>query len=351
MGCETKLWLEVLFFSVTCMQFCVLGVPQVPCHFIFGDSLSDCGNNNGLSTKAKVNYLPYGIDFPAGPTGRFTNGLTEADFITQLLGLKNLIPPFANLSSSDILEGVNYASGSAGIRNETGTRLGENFSLVKQVQNHRVIASQIATKLGSIDKAQQHLNKCLYYMNIGSNDYINNYEQPDYYPSQSLFTPEQYAAVLIQQYSVQLRALYAIGARRFALIGMMRLGCTPREISIHGKNGTLCVEEDNDYSLLFNSNLRTLVDRFNRELFGAKFILINTAAIATGDENYYCCKVDDKIGLCLPNSVPCNDRSQFKFFDAVHPSEKTNQVTAMNAYKSPSPAYAYPMDINQLVSI
>ncbi|KAL2927976.1 hypothetical protein RDABS01_001679 [Bienertia sinuspersici] len=37
--------------------------PKVPCFFIFGDSLSDVGNNNNLNTKAKVNYPPYGIDF------------------------------------------------------------------------------------------------------------------------------------------------------------------------------------------------------------------------------------------------------------------------------------------------
>jgi len=39
----------------------------------------------------------------------------------QLLGFDNFIPPFANTSGSDILRGVNYASGGAGIRNETGS--------------------------------------------------------------------------------------------------------------------------------------------------------------------------------------------------------------------------------------
>lgn len=37
------------------------------------------------------------------------------------LGFKHFIPPYANTSGFDILEGVNYASGAAGIRNETGT--------------------------------------------------------------------------------------------------------------------------------------------------------------------------------------------------------------------------------------
>jgi len=56
-------------------------VPQVPCFFIFGDSLVDNGNNNGILTLARANYYPYGIDFPQGSTGRFTNGRTTVDFL------------------------------------------------------------------------------------------------------------------------------------------------------------------------------------------------------------------------------------------------------------------------------
>lgn len=55
--------------------------PQAPCYFVFGDSVFDNGNNNALNTIAKVNYLPYGIDFPQGPTGRFSNGRNIPDVI------------------------------------------------------------------------------------------------------------------------------------------------------------------------------------------------------------------------------------------------------------------------------
>lgn len=55
--------------------------PQVPCFFIFGDSLVDNGNNNGILTISRANYMPYGIDFPGGVTGRFTNGLTVVDIL------------------------------------------------------------------------------------------------------------------------------------------------------------------------------------------------------------------------------------------------------------------------------
>lgn len=53
--------------------------------FVFGDSLVDDGNNNFLSSLAKANYLPYGIDFYEGPSGRFCNGKTIIDFLGNFL--------------------------------------------------------------------------------------------------------------------------------------------------------------------------------------------------------------------------------------------------------------------------
>ena len=51
--------------------------------FIFGDSLSDVGNNDRLSKSLARASLPwYGIDFGNGlPNGRFCNGRTVADII------------------------------------------------------------------------------------------------------------------------------------------------------------------------------------------------------------------------------------------------------------------------------
>lgn len=67
---------------------------QVPCFFIFGDSLVDNGNNNRIVTLARANYRPYGVDFPQGPTGRFTNGRTFVDVLgNQCTPLINFLFP------------------------------------------------------------------------------------------------------------------------------------------------------------------------------------------------------------------------------------------------------------------
>ncbi|CAE6202343.1 unnamed protein product [Arabidopsis arenosa] len=94
-------------------------------NFIFGDSLVDVGNNNYIFTLSKADSSPYGIDFgPSNgqPTGRFTNGRTISDIVGEALGAKSAPPPYLepNTEANTILNGINYASGAAGILDDTG---------------------------------------------------------------------------------------------------------------------------------------------------------------------------------------------------------------------------------------
>ncbi|KAF1881902.1 hypothetical protein Lal_00038544 [Lupinus albus] len=361
MGSEKKLWLVVIILLVEIkVQHCV-GNPIVPCLFIFGDSLSDCGNNNKLPTLARANFLPYGIDFPGGPTGRFTNGKTAIDFITEDLGFSHLMPPYANTSGFDVVEGVNYASGAGGIRKETGTHAGPDMNLELQINNHKVIISQIAAKLGGPDKAQQHLNKCLYYINIGSNDYINNYFLRNTYSTSRTYTPEQYAEALVQQYSQQIRVLHQTGARKFSINGLGLVGCIPQAITLRGKIGSsTCVEEDNKAVLIFDDKLRILVDQLNKDLTDSKFVFVDQAMIKS--ENYpmlkgmkgmtnRCCKVNEKTGQCNPLEVPCNNRDLHIFWDSFHPTEAVHKLMAKSAFYSSITKITFPMDISSLVKM
>ena len=74
------LFLSLLFLSPIFSRECS-SESLVPALYVFGDSLLDAGNNNLYSLVAKANYRPYGINFPTGITGRFTNGKTFADII------------------------------------------------------------------------------------------------------------------------------------------------------------------------------------------------------------------------------------------------------------------------------
>ncbi|KAL4340748.1 hypothetical protein GQ457_08G022500 [Hibiscus cannabinus] len=435
-------------------------VPQVPCYFIFGDSLSDNGNNNNLPTFSKVNYLPYGIDFPRGPTGRFSNGRNAQDFIVELLGFQahQYMPPFTQSKGRNITNGVNYvsrpagprprdlthvrrkgpkrflaphwacledqtwpdhesledgpmdftmsrdsnyASGSAGILKETGKNTGATISFDQQIFNHKIIISELRSSMRNKSATNSLLNKCIYSIRIGNNDYINNYFMPKSYDTSRRFTPLEYAITLIQQLSDQLKfsfsrlylvhiqthfsyieitiltfrkmqqcfinkfldqvtytyqRLYDTGARKFAVYGVEPIGCTRFAISKYGTNGSLCVDRLNKAATLFNDRLRPLIDQLNNNLTDAKFTYLHptgTAAdLAPFVTNSSCCIIERRGGqLCLRNSQPCGRPKRYVFWDALHPTEAWNEIVATSAYDSDSPLQASPFNIRRLATL
>ncbi|KAJ7968807.1 GDSL esterase/lipase family [Quillaja saponaria] len=338
--------------------------PQVPCYFIFGDSLVDNGNNNELQSLARANYLPYGIDFQGGPTGRFSNGKTTVDVVGELLGFDDYIPPYATASGQEILRGVNFASAAAGIREETGQQLGARISFNGQVQNYQSTVSQVVDILGNEDEAANYLSKCIYSIGLGSNDYLNNYFMPQYYSTSRQFTPEQYADVLIQQYTQQLRSLYNYGARKMVLYGVGQIGCSPNQLAQNSPDGTTCVENVNSAIQILNNRLKSLVDQLNNQLPDARFIYIDSYGIFQDIisrpssfgfrvTNAGCCGVGRNNGqiTCLPFQPACPNRREYLFWDAFHPTEAGNAVVARRAYSAQSSLDAYPIDIQRLAQI
>ncbi|XP_059664684.1 GDSL esterase/lipase At5g45670-like [Cornus florida] len=364
-----KKWLVVnmCVVVVVIMNWGLFGVgaqPQVPCYFIFGDSLVDNGNNNAINSLAKANYMPYGIDFPDGPTGRFSNGKTTVDVIAELLGFDDYIPPYASARGQDILKGVNYASAAAGIRDETGQQLGGRISMNGQVNNYKNTVSQVVDLLGDEDSAANYLSKCIYSVGLGSNDYLNNYFMPQFYSSSRQYTPQQYADLLAQQYSQQLRTLYNYGARKVVVIGVGQIGCSPSELAQNSPDGSTCVERINSANQMFNNNLKSLVNDFNNNLADAKFIYINAYGIfqdlinspssfGLRVTNAGCCGVGRNNGqiTCLPLQTPCQNRNEYLFWDAFHPTEAANVVVGRRSYNPQSSSDAYPFGIARLAKL
>ncbi|TXG53702.1 hypothetical protein EZV62_018958 [Acer yangbiense] len=352
-----KMWYLVTLLSLSSLVNGG-GVPQVPCYFIFGASLYDNGNNNAFVTAARANYPPYGIDFRRGPTGRFTNGRNPADIIAELLGFDNYIPPFASARGQDILKGVNYASGSSGIRDETGQHLGARISMNQQLLNHQSTISRIVSILGDNESASKLLSKCIYTVGIGNNDYIGNYFSR-FYPTRSIYTIERYAEILIQQYSGQLKTLYNYGARKVALFGVPPLGCSPIIISMLGTNGSLCVDIVNKAIQLFNAGLIPLIDELNKNQQDAKFIYLNSYHITMTPTTGFkftktpCCEVggNNTLMLCIPFRTSCQNRSDYMYWDAVHPTEAANVMVAGRSYVNLDPSDTYPIDIHRLAQL
>ncbi|XP_075482374.1 GDSL esterase/lipase At1g29670-like [Primulina tabacum] len=349
----------LLFIFFIKSSFLIEGKPQVPCLFIFGDSLFDNGNNNDIATVAKVDFSPYGIDYPGSPTGRFCNGRIIPDFIAEYLGFEEYTPPFASATDSDYLTGVNYASGGGGILNYTNYFVGHQYDLEMQIEHHAYTVSQVERILGSATQAEELLNKCIYASNIGNNDILNYVLNPILSPARRLYTPDQLAEVLVQAYSQQLEKLYSYGARKIAVFGTAPLGCIPQVLHRYPTDGKICVEWINNDAELFNIRLISLIDQLNTNLPDAQFIFINYNAISYADiiesvvsgfvvGNIPCCVTASTNGLCFRDSIPCPDRTKFFFWDNYHPTEILNMAAAKRLYNASSPLYTYPMDLQQL---
>ncbi|KAF6143928.1 hypothetical protein GIB67_001722 [Kingdonia uniflora] len=265
-------------FVLECCSNGALGAQQVPAMFVFGDSLVDVGNNNFLSSIARANYLPYGIDFNHWPTGRFTNGRTIVDLLGERLGFSAYIPAYADPSTVGprILNGVNYASAAAGILDETGQHYGERFSLSQQVLSFENTVNQLRTQMSAGRNLTQYLAKSLAILVFGSNDYLNNYLMPSVYPSSYNYSPPNFANMLLNHYTRQILALYSVGLRKFILPGIGPLGCIPNQIATRQAEPGRCVDHINEMLGTFNEGLRSLVDQLNVNHPGAIFVYANT---------------------------------------------------------------------------
>ncbi|CAN1336162.1 GDSL esterase/lipase At1g71250 [Linum perenne] len=210
---------------------------RVPAMFVFGDSLVEVGNNNYLSSIAKSNYYPYGIDYNRGPTGRFSNGKTFVDLLGELVGV-GYPPAFADPTAvgSRILGGVNYASAAAGILDESGQHYGQRYSLSQQVLNFETTLYQLRATLGAANLTD-YLSKSLAVLVFGSNDYINNYLMPSIYSSSYTYTPPQFANLLLNR--VDVGAGFNVVDRGCCGIGRNQgqITCLPYAVPCTNRNG------------------------------------------------------------------------------------------------------------------
>ncbi|XP_065847324.1 GDSL esterase/lipase At1g29670-like [Euphorbia lathyris] len=330
--------------------------------FVFGSSLVDIGNNNFLQNSiAKANYLPYGIDFPSGPSGRFTNGKNIIDILGDHLSLPS-IPPFYSPSTkgiNNIINGVNYASAASGILDDTGTLAGEVISLNKQMKNFEEITfPELEVKNGK--KGEELLGNYLFVIGTGGNDYSFNYFLN---PSNENVSLEEFTANLTFSLSTQLEKLYSLGGRKFVLMSVNPIGCYPMVKASRGSNKR-CIQALNRAAHLFNSHLKSLVDFVNPEMPLSHFVFVNSYKIIRDlirnpfskglkDASNPCCEIaaGGNGSLCKKEGKVCQDRKAYVFFDGLHPTEAVNIIIATKAFNSTLQADAYPINIQHLAML
>ncbi|KAJ8464928.1 hypothetical protein OPV22_027480 [Ensete ventricosum] len=326
-----------------------------PAVFVFGDSTVDVGNNNFLPGDApKVNFPPWGIDYPGGtPTGRFSNGFNYADYIAKAVGLALSPPPFLSISNvNQMLRGVNFASGGAGILDTTG---GDVIAMATQIEDFEQVAANLTERLGKKSVAL-FLEKSLFNLIVGSNDIYTLY---------SLLSPgnstqkDETVVLILDKFKHQIERLYDLGARKFAVLGVAALGCVPlARVPI---SSYACNEDLNDLCLRFKTATEALLKDLSLSLKGFQYSFGDLYEMFThilSDPQEYGFK-EIKAGCCgggrlnaeyncLPNTTYCSNRSQYAFWDRSHPTQALHKTMAQLALYG-QPLFANPVNIHQLM--
>ncbi|CAD5317110.1 unnamed protein product [Arabidopsis thaliana] len=201
------------------------------------------------------------------------------DFIAEGLGLKNLLPAYRDpyLWNNDLTTGVCFASGGSGLDPITARTTGSIWvsDQVTDFQNY-------ITRLNGV---------------------VGNQEQAN-------------------------ASLYDMGARKFAVMGTLPLGCLPGARALT----RACELFVNQGAAMFNQQLSADIDNLGATFPGAKFVyvdmynpllglIINPQPSGFIDVADACC--------CTPTHlIPCLDASRYVFWDVAHPTQKSYETIA-----------------------
>jgi len=331
--------LVVLF--VQTWMFTTIEAQNAPAVFFFGDSYCDTGNNDYINTGFKANFHPYGRDFiDHVPTGRFSNGKLMPDFFVEGLSIKDLLPAYLDpkLQDSDLITGVNFASSGSGLDNLTNNVLNA-IPFWKQVIYFKEYTRRLVGLVGE-ERADIILNEAIYFIVIGSNDFINNYYRFSFRSSQ--LTVSQYTDFLLQIYLSYIKELYNLNAHRIGLINVPPLGCLPATKTLRNYSQITgeCVNEVNQAVSGFNAGLNAIIDELKPVLPGLKIVSLDFYGLALelianpgkwGIEvtDKACCVTGDiELVLICNRLTPftCPDPDKYIFFDQAHFTQRTYDI-------------------------
>uniref|UniRef100_A0A7N0R7Z1 GDSL esterase/lipase n=1 Tax=Kalanchoe fedtschenkoi TaxID=63787 RepID=A0A7N0R7Z1_KALFE len=265
------LHLAALNLLISCAHS-LLKLPEnvtIPAVFMFGDSIVDTGNNNGLNTIVKANFRPYGRDFKGGqPTGRFSNGKVPSDILVSELGIKEYLPPYLDpaLPARELLTGVCFASGGAGFDPLTSEVVSVK-SLADQLGMLEEYKARIL-KIAGQDRADFIVANSLYIIAAGTNDILNTYYHFSFRSWQYNFAA--YTDLMASHASDWLKKLYGLGARRIAVFSIPSIGCTPSQRTLYGGIERVCANNCNKPAQMFNSKIQRIIELLNGKLPGVR---------------------------------------------------------------------------------
>ncbi|VAH79288.1 unnamed protein product [Triticum turgidum subsp. durum] len=356
-------WLLLLVLLVAASGPGARADPQVPCYFVFGDSLVDNGNNNDIASLARANYPPYGIDFPGGATGRFSNGLTTVDAISRLLGFDDYIPAYAGANNDQLLSGVNFASAAAGIRDETGQQLGPAHKLRRaapELPGGGAAAGEHPGGRGlrgeppepvhlhgghgqqRLPQQLLHARRLRHQPAVHPGAVRRRARQPVHAAAQDPVQQrgEEGGADGGGAGGVQPERAGAAELRRGHLRGADQR--RHRDLQPEAGRAGGPVQHAAGGALHLHQRLRDLPG--HHQVAGSQRLTVLDKG---------CCGVGRNNGqvTCLPFQTPCANRNEYLFWDAFHPTEAANILVGRRAYSAAQPSDVHPVDLQTLARL
>ena len=305
----------LVFFAIFAFPASWAASPKNDAFYVFGDSLSDTGNDIILTNAQLI--------FPAIPpsekphrtyfNGRFSNGPVSVEYLWRLLQKDRnaVLTPFMSKKGLTLDGGVSLAFGGSmsGFVNQT-PGLFYVPGVLGQIELFRKALKGKKPKAGA-----------LYVIWTGANDYI--IPKPD---------DRAEPAEVVANITKAIETLYSIGARNFLIPNLPDLGLAPI-VQPDGREFSRLTESH-------NALLERARDELDVRLKGAKIILVDIytvsqnllgtpqplgailsppalLAIAGGTEAVSCLFTDPT--KCPDVNIP-NDLPHFYFWDILHPT-------------------------------
>ncbi|KAK2433812.1 GDSL esterase/lipase [Trifolium repens] len=264
----------------------------------------------------------------------------------ESFGFNTYQPSYLDLYFKDknILNGANFASSASGYHNSTAILYG-TLTLDQQLEYYKDCQKQLI-RIAGRSHALSIIGGAVYLISAGNVDFMMNYYiNPCLH---KVYTPHQFADILVQNYANFIQSLYALGARRIGVATVTAMGCFPYTILTFGAfNDYECVEEINNVAIYFNqklnstsANLRKMLPDLNLVILDSYQPLYNLVTKPSGlgfsvtkmgcyriypilSENTNSIFNDNKK---IP--VSCPNASEYVFWDGFHPTEAANKFLA-----------------------
>ncbi|KAF8686860.1 hypothetical protein HU200_043364 [Digitaria exilis] len=285
------------------------------------------------------------------------------------MGFLSSPPPYLSLlalnsslvAPTALTAGVSYASADAGILDSTNA--GNCIPLSRQVEYFNATRAKMVAAAGSA-AVKALLTKSIFLIGVGSND-LFVFAATEAARNRSAAEQQSDAAALfadlISNYSATITELYAMGARKFAIINVGLVGCVPA-VRVLDPAGA-CADGLNQLAAGFDAELRSLLAGLAPKLPGFVYSLADSFGLtqstfadpqASGytDIAGACCGSGRLLAEadCFPNSTLCStvsERDQHVFWDRYHPAQRACLLTAQAFYDGPA-QYTTPINFKQL---